>query len=260
MPKVLSLDKSIDVLEAIFAAPNGVGTRALAKALDLNVATVHNIAMTFVARGYLRQDPIAKTFHPGLALMLMGQHNSLRETLTSSAAPLVSNLAARLNESVMLAMIEHMRVVNLLYVSSRQALRVNEPDDVTQIAYCTGFGKLLLASLSERELSDYLSHTPLKQFTPRTITDPIALRAELAHVRETGIARTCDELEDGVSAIAVPIVGQAHAQVIAALGASAPTLRMQEPAQIDETTRELRSTARAIESAWATPEPHVNVY
>ena len=51
MPTVLTLDKSISVLETIVRSPEGIGTRAIAQELDINVATAHNIATTFAARG-----------------------------------------------------------------------------------------------------------------------------------------------------------------------------------------------------------------
>ncbi|MDR3709432.1 MAG: IclR family transcriptional regulator [Capsulimonadaceae bacterium] len=249
MTRVLSLDKSLDVLEAVFASNGGIGTRALAKALDLNVATIHNIAMTLVDRGYLRQDPANKAFLPGLRMMLMGRHPACHQSLLAVASELVENVAQRLNESVMLAMVDHHRVVNLKYVSSRQALRVHEPEDVTPISYCTAVGKLLLASLDDKDLDRYLAETHFEQFTPDTITDPAVLRRQVETIRETGCARSCNELEIGVTALAVPILAP-WGSIIAGLGSSAPTLRLSDQSQIDETFVELRRTADAIASAW----------
>jgi len=249
MPKVLSLDKSLSVLEAILQSKEGIGTRALQQKLGYNVATVHNIAMTFCARGYLRQDPESRHFFPGMRLMLLGRHPSYLRSLTASAAAIVDEVAERLNESILLGSIDHGRVMNLKYVPGKQALRVHEPEDVSDHSYCTGFGKVLLASLSEPELEAYLQETRLEQFTPNTICTPEALRRELQKVREQGYAQTHDEYCEGISAVAVPI-HDPWGSIIASIGASAPSVRMRRARQFEESLQGLQDAATRIERIW----------
>lgn len=249
MPRVLTLDKSLSVLESIFASGEGVGTRALAKRLDLNVATIHNIARTFCLRGYLRQDSRTKLFFPGMRMMLLGRHPSYLRSLTASASAIVDDLAERLNESILLGSIDQGRVLNLKYVASKQALRVHEPEDVSDHSYCTAFGKVLLASLLEPELESYLRETKLLPLTPNTITSPDKLREELKSVRDLGYAQTRDEYCEGVTAVAVPIRDPWGA-IIASIGASAPTVRMQKAKQFEESLQILREGAAAIEHIW----------
>ncbi len=249
MPKVLSLDKSLSLMEAVFESKEGIGTRALQQKLGYNVATIHNIAMTFCARGYLRQDPQSRHFFPGMRLMLLGRHPGYLHALTVSAAPIVDEVAERLNESVLLAAIDHGRIINLKYVPGKQALRVQEPEDLSDHSYCTGFGKVLLASLSEPELETYLRETRLKQFTPSTIATPKALRTELQRVRKQGYAETHDEYCEGISAVAVPIHDPWGA-IIASVGASAPSLRMRKAGQFAKSLKGLRDAAARIEQIW----------
>lgn len=250
MPAVLTLEKSLNVLEAIIRQPDGIGTRALAQELDLNVATVHNIAMTFAARGYLRQDPVTRLFHAGIRLMLLSRHPSYLRTLTSSARPVVHAVAEELNESVMLVAGDHGKLINLEYVPSKQALRVQEPEDVSGVAHATAFGKLLLAHLDTSACEDYIVQHGLTRHTSKTITDPDAFRQELAEVRELGHSHTCDELCEGISAIAVPIRDPWN-NVFAALGASAPTVRLQKSDEIELTIAGLQKAAKEIEQLWS---------
>jgi DNA-binding IclR family transcriptional regulator len=250
MPKVLSLDKSLSVLEAVFQSKKGIGTRSLEKKLGYNVATIHNIAMTFCHRGYLRQDPLTRHFFPGMKLMLLGRHPSYLRSLTASAAAIVDEIADRLNESVLLGSIDHGRVLNLKYVPSKQALRVQEPEDVSKHSYCTAFGKVLLASLPEAELAVYFKETGLEQFTPHTISTEESLRVELQKVREQGYAMTGDEYCEGISAVAVPI-HDPWGSIIASIGASAPTLRMKKPRQLEESLHSLQEAATRIERIWS---------
>ena len=249
MPKVLSLDKSLLVLEAIFQYREGIGTRALAAKLEINVASVHNIAQTFCQRGYLWQDPKTKAFHPGIRIMLLGRHPSYLRSLSNAAADIVNAVAESLNESVMLSTINHGRVLNLKYVPCTQALRVQEDEDISDRSYATGVGKVLLAALEDSEFESYLHETELLQLTPQTFATPERLRQELKKVREQGFAQTCDEYDEGVSAVAVPIFDPWN-RVVASIGASAPTVRLESKSQINATLEELRKAACAIEKQW----------
>lgn len=232
MPTVLTADKIVDILERIAASPTGVGTRELARQLDLNVATVHNIAKTLEAKGYLQQSANTKHFHLGLRLMMLGRHQQYLETLTDLGRPVVDQLAADINESVMFGALDQTRVINLHYRPSKQALRTHEPEDISNIAYCTAIGKLMLAHMSPQQLDAYLALTPLKSFTPRTITTRGALDKTLAQIRKDDFASARDELCDGVTAMAVP-VKDPWGKTIAAVAASAPTQRISAAAQWD---------------------------
>jgi DNA-binding IclR family transcriptional regulator len=250
MPIVLTLDKSLLVLEAIVRRPEGIGTRALAQELGINVATAHNIATTFAARGYVRQDEVTRLFHAGVRLMQLSRHPTYLRTLTDTSRPTIHAVAAELNESVMLVTGDHGRLINLEYVPSRQALRVQEPEDVSGVAHCTAFGKLLLAHFDEAALDTYLAQHGLTRHTANTLTDAATFRAELKRVREQGYSHTRDELCEGISAIAVPI-RDPWGSVFAALGASAPTVRLQNVEQVEFTLSGLRRAAAEIERLWA---------
>ncbi len=247
MPTVLTLEKSLLLLEAIVRTPQGIGTRALAKQFDLNVATVHNIATTFVHRGYLRQDERTRHFHAGLRLMLLGRAPACRQPLNAAARRVVQRLCAELNESVMVVSIDGgTHLSNLAFAPSRQALRVQEPEDMTDFAHCTAVGKVLLAHLDEARLDTFLADRRLERHTSATITTRADLDRELATIRERGFGHTSDEFCEGVSAYAVPI-RDPWGGIFAAIGASAPSVRMKRKETIETTLTALRAAAADIE-------------
>ena len=88
-------------------------------------------------------------------------------------------------------------------------------------AHCSSLGKVFLA-WDVVTLPD----GPLDRPTPATIATAAALRADSARSRTRGWATTVDELEIGLSGIAVPVLG-ARGQVVAALGVSGPTPRLE---------------------------------
>ncbi len=245
MPKVNTADKVMDILEAIASQGQGVGTRELSRKLEMNVATVHNIARTLQSRGYLRQDPKTKRFEIGTRLMLMSRHSQYLNALHVAGKAVVEKVASELDESIMLVAMDHGHVVNLQYIPGSGALRVAEPDDVTEVAHCTASGKLMLAQMSRDELVSYLDRYKLKSHTPRTITRRQDLVTELNQIREKGFSLSCDELCDGVSALAVPILDPWD-KVVAAIGAGVPSVRLSQSGYRKKVLDALRRSAEQI--------------
>ena len=75
----------------------------------------------------------------------------------------------------------------------------------------------------------------LERYTDQTITAREALTAELAAVRQNGYATAVAELEDGLVAVAAPVL-DAAGTCVAALSVSGPAFRML-PESLDELGR-----------------------
>ena len=69
---------------------------------------------------------------------------------------------------------------------------------------------------------------PLAAFTPRTIVEPRALRAELRAIRERGYAVDYQEMVMGVFCIGVPIVDRSG-RPVGAISISGPTRKQAGP-------------------------------
>ena len=63
-------------------------------------------------------------------------------------------------------------------------------------------GKVLLAALPEEDLDRYFAETTREAFTPSTVTEEAALRAQIAQSRESGFATTNEEFSRGIEGIA----------------------------------------------------------
>lgn len=70
--------------------------------------------------------------------------------------------------------------------------------------------RLLLAYLNDEEVARYIElETPLRAFTPTTITDPKALWEEVRLIREVGFARGYQDFSTGANFLAFPVTGPA---------------------------------------------------
>ena len=118
--------------------------------------------------------------------------------------------------------------------------------------HATSAGKVLLAHMDELEQRTLLRRR-LPRYTEATITEPAALRAELARVVDEGYARSFDELEVGMHAVAVPV--WAHdGNVVAALSASGPAYRLPRR-RARAVVADMRDAARELSAKLGWVEP-----
>jgi IclR family transcriptional regulator, acetate operon repressor len=265
MQRAATVDKSLDILEAVSDAGHlGLGIRGLARRLKINPTTVYNLAWTLCERGYLRQTDVTRRFVLGPACVKLAGGGSRWRDLARMAEPLVRKCQLDLDESIMLAALDSAapalssqnasafrRILSLVYIPSSQVLRVDEPDVMAERAYGTAVGKMLLSTLEDAELAAYLEAYPPQRFTSKTLATPAAVRKSLAEIRLCGYAEAHDELTAGVSAVAVLVEHGPGARCLAGLGASAPTVRMDEQ-QVGKTLATLRRCAERIRRAWST--------
>ena len=93
--------------------------------------------------------------------------------------------------------------------------RVGRPS----IAHATATGKVMLAFAARRA-----PRTRSTPFTDRTITEPKALRREIAAVQKQGWAQAVREREADLNALAAPVFG-ANGDLAAMLGIQGPAHR-----------------------------------
>ena len=82
---------------------------------------------------------------------------------------------------------------------------------------------MVLAAEPPEAIEQYLKTADLHVYTRATVTDPEALRATLGRVRADGYSLIEDELEDGLVALAVPVID--GDTVIAAMNVCSYSLR-----------------------------------
>jgi len=137
------------------------------------------------------------------------------------ARPVLEAVGERTGETVHLGIARGESVVHVAQVESTYLLSARDWNLVDVPAHCSSLGKVLYAF----GCLPLPSGRPERR-TDRTVATRDALAAQLEQIRRTRLATTVDELETGLSAIAAPVEGRDG--VIAALGVSGPTARLQD--------------------------------
>ena len=94
-------------------------------------------------------------------------------------------LAERTSETVHVSVLDGAEVLYVDKVESPQPVRAYSRVGGRAPAYCVATGKALLAHAPDGVVAELSA--ALVRYTPRTITDPEALRKELRRVREIGV-------------------------------------------------------------------------
>ncbi len=221
---VQSVERAIGVLELLAGEAGELGVTQVGRALGVHKATAFRLLATLEEHGLVEQNPETERYRLGPGLLRLAGAAASGMDLVRQARPVLERLADETRETVNLAVLAGDRVVNIDQVTAPGVIvAVNWVGTPTPL-HSTANGKVFLAALPSSEL-DRLLAAPLERSTPRTVVDPDALRAELEAVRRDGFARTEEELEVGLNAIAAPVRGAAG-DVVATVSVAGPAYRM----------------------------------
>ena len=160
----------------------------------------------------------------GLRLWELGSLNPRGLPLRVRAMPVMEDLHAATQQHVQLAVLDGTDALVVERISTTGAVPVVSGVGGRLPLHASAVGQVLLAHADE-ELFDEVVRHGLSGFTPRTITDPAALRVALAECRRTGVAVVREEMSPDAYSVAAPIT-DSKGHVIAALsvvGADART-------------------------------------
>jgi IclR family acetate operon transcriptional repressor len=217
---VQSVDRALQILDALEAVGGEAALGDIASSLELPLPTVHRLSRTLVAAGYLRQLP-DRRYTLGTRLIPLG--NRALASFGRRSTPLLAGIVRQLGETVNLATLDGDYLVYVGQVASPRALRLFTAIGDRVTAHNRAAGKALLAELADTQVRDLLNRTGMPASTEHTITDPDEFIAELATVRDQGFALEDGEMEDGVICLAVPVASRVSPM---ALSISAPAARM----------------------------------
>lgn len=243
---VQSLDRALNILEAMADVSQSMHLRELASKVGLNPSTVHRLLATLQKHDFVEQDE-RSCYKLGMKLYTIGKAATYALDINELARPIMQDLLDRYNETVNLAILDHGEVVYVDQLESNNIVIVRMFARVGNRgpAYCTGSGKVLLAGLNEDELNKYLNNTELQAFTGNTITDPTILIAELEKVKRNDYALDLGERDDGVGCVAAPVKNR-EGKTVAALSVSGPSMRMTPSFLDNQLAPVLKDCARQI--------------
>lgn len=218
-----ALHSVLDVIEALESGKRGVSE--ISRDLGMGKSGVHKILRNLEDRGYVRSTP-DKTYRLGLRLWQLGIAAVSELGIRHVALPQMEKLTDLTGEGTLLSVYDNGDVVYLEKVNSPQPIGTTTRVGGRSPAFCSATGKAILAWQSEEEIERVLA-APLERFNDKTVTDPAAIREDLAQVRERGYSVNYGAWRGEIYGIGCPIRDYSGT-VVAALGVAGPAYRLGE--------------------------------
>ncbi|MEO8295936.1 MAG: IclR family transcriptional regulator [Gemmatimonadota bacterium] len=200
------------------------GLTDLSRAAGLNKTTVYRLLTALASEGLVARSPGTETYRLGPEAIALGARALRSNDLRTVSRESLEDLARFSDETATIEVLVGADVLIVGEVHSRQWLHATPSVGSRWPAHATSTGKVLLAELSETDRRAIL-RPPLAQPARRTIATLSNLKEELARVRTQRYATAIGELEDGYSAIGVPVAGH-DGRVMAALSVGGPSARL----------------------------------
>ncbi len=222
---VRSVDRAIVILD-LLARDGWRAGAEVARDLGVHRSTALRLLGTLERHSLVERDPRTAKYRLGRRLPQLASVVTGEFDLRYVARPVCERLARALGETVTLDVLDSEEIVPIEQASgSTSVVNVNWLGRRTPI-HCTASGKVILA-FAPPSVRQRLLARPLERRTPHTIVDRQELEAQLAAAVEAGYARTYQELEVGLDAIAAPVYS-AEGAVVAAIDVSGPAHRLVE--------------------------------
>ncbi|SNS70038.1 transcriptional regulator, IclR family [Geodermatophilus pulveris] len=220
---VQSVDRALSVLE-ILAAQGEAGVTEVAAELGVHKSTAFRLVAALESRGFVEQLADRGKYRLGFGVVRLAGAAAAQLDIAREGRPISEALAADLEETVNIAILDGDRAVNVSQVRGPAALSTHNWVGQGTPLHATSSGKVLLAHAADAVRKDVLGRD-LPRYTFATITDPELLRQDLDRIVDQGWGATAEEYEVGLSAVAAPVRG-ADGDVLAALSVSGPSFRM----------------------------------
>jgi IclR family KDG regulon transcriptional repressor len=234
---IQALDRGLRLLTIIAESPQPLSRSEVARLAGLNPSTAFRLLVTLESHGLIERVPGGGGYRRGVATLLLAA-GGIEEAIRRHARPLLEILRDATGESAVVSAVGTASFAPLEQIDGIHALSVRWIGRRFPLN-CTSPGKLVLAALSEAELDACLAG-PVEACTPLTLTDPAAIRAELAEVRRTGIATSVGDHELGVIGISAA-ARDAAGRPVAIISVTGPDVRL--------TTARLGAIAPLVRSA-----------
>lgn len=231
---IRSVDRAVAILDLL--AAEGWRTGAdVARELGVHRSTALRLLATLDRHALVERDPRTAKYRLGRRVAQLASSVRGEVDLRQAARPVCEQLARQLGETVTLDVLDGAEIVPIEQASgSTSVMSVNWLGTRSPV-HCTASGKVIVAFAPQSVRAAILGR-PLERRTENTITDPADLDAQLREVRESGFARTFEELEVGLNAIAAP-VRSADGEVVAGLDVSGPAHRITPGERSEQVTR-----------------------
>ena len=202
-----------------------IGLSEMARRAGLNKATTHRLLSELALHGFVEQIADTRAYRLGPAFLRLAALREANVPMRELGLGVLRDLSDTTGETAHMSLIDGAALTTIAYTyASVHGTQVRMEDAERLPFHATSSGLAVLAFSSPDTVATILDR-PLVPHTPQTLTDPAAIRAELAGIRTCGYAVSIGGFEADVHTHAVPLF-DAAGQPIGAIAVAAPVARI----------------------------------
>lgn len=243
--------RTLRLLKVVAEDDAPVPLATLVTRLGWSKPAVYRLVRTLEAVGGLRLHD-GKGYVLGPALITLGQAALRATRLPDIARPHLEQLHDRLEETIVLTVLDGDEVVYVDRVEADKILIPRTRLGSRLPAYATSTGQALLSGLDDDEVRRRLAARTFEALAPNTLRDMDELLERLAEIRRRGYAINDEELAVGHRSVAAPVRDHSGG-VVAAVSVSVPAARASRSQLATFATEALVPAADAISAGLGAP-------
>lgn len=222
-PLVRSVERAVQILEALLTSPNGLRLVDLSEELSLHKTTVFRLLRTLAAMRMVRKDETDERYRwDPLRWLIVASTLQSKSYRLELIEEMLQGLVNFSNQTAILSVPDRRQraMLKVACVLPTSGVMVDLRNRMTVPLHAVADGKLYLSTLSPEELASYLDRD-LASYTPHTVTAAEPLRAQLEEIRRQGYALTRQEFVPNAAALSLPVPDE-HGAMAASLALIGP--------------------------------------
>ncbi|WP_190815842.1 IclR family transcriptional regulator [Saccharopolyspora pogona] len=207
-PVVNSALKVLEALELICQAQQPISLEELAGALEVSGPTAYRIVNTLIETNFVKPHGYRRGYSATMKVVGLGAQYAGSFEFRDAARRAFRPVGMRFAETITVAKVDGFEAVFIDKIRVGSSLVFYCDIGRSLPLHLGAAPRCILAHLSDEEFESYL-HAELVPRTTASLADPDVLRAARDQARADGFVLSVDEVDLGVSGIAVPILDPA---------------------------------------------------
>ena len=200
-----SIARAMQVLAAFHHADRPLSLAEIAQRAGIDRSAAQRIVHTLRDLGYIRRDDEDRGFLPGIRILDHTLDFLRMHPLVQRATPVLLELRRNARERIDLSLFDGQRVVYAARMQSKRETFYATLVGHSVPTFCSSGGWAILARLDTEEARAIVDASDRTPFTPRTLTDPDRIMAELSQTRARGYSIAVEQILLGEIAIGVAV-------------------------------------------------------
>lgn len=240
---IKTIEKTMNIINMFKDKPE-IGTMEISRALAMNKSVVSKILLTLESFGFVRRTSDNK-YEIGPKAFEIGMLYVTNDRLVQRAYPFLEQLMQETSMTIQLCSRDGKEIVIVASVESPEYVRIVSGLGTALPILPSAAGKVIVASMEDKQAENYIKKIGLTAYTPYTITDYKDYMKEIHAVRERGYSIANEEWKLGVVAIGA-LIEDALGRPGHALVAAAPAGLIPD---IEPVAELVKATAKKLSSS-----------